>query len=113
MKYDPLTTIVRAIEMGKSFNKPEKPKRTKKPELDLENLDLAEVFIKISAKEERLKKAKEQIEKMMKKDEKKDDKKDAKGMNFAQVAMFMLLTSPITGPMMLVYWKWAFDTIKG
>lgn len=106
-----LKDFITAEQYFKSKMPKEPRKKPTKDTLELENLDLAEVYLKLKARETKIKDAIAQVEKMAKKEDKKDEKKEK--ANFAQVAMFMLLTSPITGPMMLVYWKWAFDTIKG
>ena len=53
----------------------DKPKRNLKKKVSEDEVDLAEVYLKLNAREQRIKNAKEQIEKMLKKEEKKDDKK--------------------------------------
>lgn len=103
--------FIRAIEFGKTFAKNEEKKTPRrKKQVDLEDVDPGEVVMKLLKRKNNIEEAIKQFEKLTKKEEKKDDKK---GLNAAQIAMFMLVTSPITGPMMLVYWKWAFDAIRG
>lgn len=95
-------------EYQKAFKKPSKQKRKK--DIDLTKLNLAEVFLKLREQQEKIKAEMEQIEKLLKKE---DKKKDEKKLNPLHVAMVLLATSPITGPMLLLYWAKMFAAIQG
>lgn len=105
--------LIAVLEYAKAFgkDKPSTKRQTKKPEIDWDNVDLAEAFLKLTAKEKKIKDAKEQIEKLLKKEDKKDEKK--KGMSAIHLAMWFIVTAPITGPLMLYYWAYMFSSIQG
>lgn len=93
--------IIQVIQYLSAFSgKKEKPQRSRsKRKLDYDDdVDLAEIFIKLNAREQRIKNAKEQIEKMMKKEEKKDDKdKKVFGMTLVQRAVVFTILAPPVG----------------
>jgi hypothetical protein len=103
--------IIALLEYTKAFKKDPKPSRKKAEEIDWDTVDFAQVYLKLAAKAEKIKKDMEQVEKLMKKEEKKDDKKGSK-FNPMHVAMWMLATAPITGPLMLYYWAAIFTSIR-
>lgn len=102
--------IIALLEYTKAFKKDPKPSR-KKPEIDWDNINLADIYIKLAEKAEKIKKDMEQVEKLMKKEEKKEEKKPS-GFNPMHIAMWMLATAPITGPLMLYYWAAIFTSIR-
>lgn len=95
-------------EYQKAFKKPSKPKRKK--DVDLTKLNLAEVFLKLREQQEKIKGEIEQIEKLLKKE---DKKKEEKKLNPLHVAMVLIGTTPITGPLLLLYWAKMFAAIQG
>jgi len=73
-------------------------------DLRIEDLDLAEIYLKLDAREKKIKASKEHIEKMMKKEDKKPDQ----GMKIERIAMILVATFPITGPL---YYMWLSKTL--
>lgn len=100
--------FIAVLEYQKAFKKPAKRKK----DIDLTKLNLAEVFLKLKEQQEKIRIDLEQIEKLMKKEDKKDDKK-GKPFNPLHVAMWLLATTPITGPLLLLYWAKIFASIQG
>ena len=100
--------IIALLEYTKAFKKDPKPSR-KKQEINWDEVDFSQVYIKLAAKAEKIKKDMEQVEKLMKKE---DKKKDEKKINPMHVAMWLMATSPITGPLMLYYWAAMFTAIR-
>lgn len=75
--------------------KAEKPvRRDRRKKREDDDLDLAETYLRLEAKAERIKKAKEQIEKMMKKEEKKEDKFE---LSTFQRAFLLVTAGPFIG----------------
>lgn len=97
--------FIAVLEYANAFKK---ERNSGKKKIDFSKLDLAEVFLQLNAQEEKIKTAKKQIEQLLKKEEKKDDKK---GLSAPHLAMWMLVTAPITGPLMLYYWSVMFTAI--
>lgn len=94
--------VVALLDWALKQKQPKQPKnvRRKKIEsLNIEDLDLAEVYLKLEARAEKIKKSKEAIEKLMKKEEKKPDPKD----NMRNIALWLVASFPITGPL---YYMW-------
>ena len=111
MKSD-VSALVHMFELGKTFNKEksEKPtssRRRSKPEDDF---DLVAEYLKQQAKADKLKKAIESIERINKKEEKKEEKKS--GMSAPQLAMWMIATFPITGPLYFYYVSMLIKTLQ-
>lgn len=94
--------MVALLDWAMKMKDPKPTSRKRKAmatDLDLENLDLAEVYLKLDAREKKIKASKEAIEKMMKKEEKKPEK----NMDLNRLAFILVATFPITGPL---YFNW-------
>lgn len=96
--------IIALLEYKNAF-----PKTRRKKEKDLSDLNLSEILVKLQERQARIKADMEAIEKLMKKD---DKKKEDKKLNPVHIAMWLLATSPITGPLMLLYWAKIFSAIQ-
>jgi hypothetical protein len=94
--------MIRMLEYGKNMNKPPKNGRRKKGSatLNYDDIDLAELYLKIEAREKKIKASKEAIEKLM---AKKDDKKPQNQIDLNKLALFLVISFPITGPL---YYMW-------
>lgn len=96
--------MIALLEYGKAWNKPAKEKTSRRnTKLNMEDLDLAEVYLKLKAKETKIKEAISQVEKMAKKDEKKEEKKSS----FSAIEYFILAT--IAGPFIFLFELWAYN----
>jgi hypothetical protein len=99
--------MVALLEWATRQKEPKKPRLSRKKnveDLRIEDLDLAEVYLKLDAREKKIKASKEAIEKMMKKEEKKPEP----GMKIERIAMILVATFPITGPL---YYMWLTKTL--
>lgn len=96
-------------EYQKAFKNP-KPKRKK--DVDYSKVRISDLLMRLKEQQEQIKADIEAAEKLLKKEEKKDDKK-GKSFNPLHVAMLLLGTSPITGPLLLLYWAKMFAAIRG
>lgn len=98
--------IVALLEWASRANRSTKtPKTSRRKGFDksnIEDLDLAEVYLKLDAREKRIKASKEAIEKMMKKEDKKDEKKK-EFLSVPQLTMLLVASFPITAPL-YVFW---------
>lgn len=104
MKEDIATAMIRMFEYGKTFNKPDKPKRRMKKMRDLEDFSITDMIHRELEKTEALQKLLKDYEKANKKDEKKDDKKDNM-IGIYQLAILMVFTFPIIAPLYVMYVK--------
>lgn len=99
MSKDIATAMIRMLEYGKGMTKPAKAARKSKETIDIDSIDLAEIYLKLEGREKKIKASKEAIEKLMKKDEKKKES----GMDLQRLAFILVATFPITGPL---YFNW-------
>lgn len=105
MSKDIATAMLRMLEYGRAMNKPAKPSRNKQKmnnRFNIDDLDLAEVYLRLDAREKKIKASKEAIEKMMKKDDKKDDKK-IEVLSIPRLAMILVASFPITAPLYVLW----------
>lgn len=103
--------MVALLEWAMKTKNPKTPKgprslRRKKTELNLDDLDLAEVYLKLEAREKRIKASKEAVEKLMKKDDKKPSNDF---LSMPRLAMLLVASSPITAPLYVI---WLFNMLK-
>lgn len=102
--------IVALLEWAMKTKNPKTPKgfrpSRKKAELNLDDLDLAEVYLKLEAREKRIKASKEAVEKLMKKDDKKPNNDF---LSMPRLAMLLVASSPITAPLYVI---WLFNMLK-
>jgi hypothetical protein len=103
--------IVAILDWVEKQKKPESKLKAPPKKLDLEDMDLAEVYLKLKAKENKIKDAIAQVEKMAKKEEKKDEKKDEKkgGLGISHINMLLIWSFPIIGPL---YYMWLKSLIN-
>lgn len=106
MKHDIATAMIRMLEYGKGMNKPHNPRRKGGAgrQFNFEDLDFAELYLKLEAREKKLKASKEALEKLMKKEDKKPDA----NANMARIAFWLIASFPITGPL---YYTWLTKTL--
>lgn len=94
------------FEYTKMFNKPPKTKRPKRKEYEINNLDLVGA---IETRRRELKALESFLEdqvKIYKKEDKKDDKdkkEEKAGWDAPKIALWLMLTFPITGPLYLKF----------
>lgn len=99
MKGSDLITI---LEYAKTFNKPPKEPKKKVRKMKDDD-DVVRLFRQKLEEAEMLKKFLDEREKLNKKEDKKDDKKEDKGWDASKIALWLMLTFPITGPLYLKF----------
>lgn len=92
--------FISVLEYMKAFNKPPKALRTKKPKNEFDEFNLTLLLHKKLEEADALKKLLDDREKANKKEEKKEEKK---GMDAPTIAMWLVLSFPITGPLYLKF----------
>lgn len=104
-KYGDIVALLEwASRANRSAKTPKTSRRKGFNKSNIEDLDLAEVYLKLDAREKRIKASKEAIEKMMKKDDKKDDKKDkVEYLSIPRLAMILVASFPITAPLYVLW----------
>lgn len=98
-KYGDMVALLEWAMKQKNPKTP-RPRKNKEP-INLDDLDLAEIYVKLEAREAKIKAAKSNIEKMMKKEDKKADKVEF--ISAPRLAFLLMASFPITAPL-YVFW---------